>query len=167
MHISKSSYNTSTDSAYYKDIFSVNTIYDTIARGGYNGGNNTNIYFKDTAGQKYKTPTTAALTSISPLTGVAGTVITFTITGGYYPLSSVTINGVAATNITPIDSNSFTAKAPAGTGTGLTVAFTNCDGKTGQLAGAWGYTAAKSYREIIGKFGYSWMKFSRRHKNTK
>lgn len=84
-----------------------------------------------------------AVTSVSPVSGTSlgGTLITITGTD-LVSGATVTVGGVAATNVTWVSSVQITAKTPARTAGAATIVVTNPDAQTGSLVSGYTYTAA-------------------------
>jgi PKD repeat protein len=106
-----------------------------------------------TGTSKYTYTTTAAptFTSIAPASGPTAGVTAVTITGTNFVAGGslgVTIDGVAATNVTRTLATRITASTPAGTAGAKDVVITNNDGQTVTRTGAYTYLAVPTFTGI-------------------
>lgn len=123
--------NTPLTDSWIKDIYAINTIYDTAST-GLNGGNDSNVVFKYASAVYARSPTTVTVTSASPASvPVAGGTLD-TITGtGFYPPCSVLIAGGSYIGATFIDTTKISFTTPASTAGLKLVTIKNGDFKTG------------------------------------
>lgn len=123
--------NTPLTDSWIKDIYAINTIYDTAST-GLNGGNDSNVVFKYASAVYARSPTTVTVTSASPASvPVAGGTLD-TITGtGFYPPCSVLVAGGSYIVATFINTTKISFTTPASTAGVKLVTVKNGDFKTG------------------------------------
>jgi hypothetical protein len=121
--------NTAVTNTYFKDIYSVNLLYDTASNGGYNGGNDSNIVFKDGIGSKYTSgATVVGMQEARPATGSASGGYADTIIGfGFYSPCSLFVNNSYVAS-TVIDSNRITFTMPSVSAGAVSFRVKNVDG---------------------------------------
>jgi hypothetical protein len=123
--------NTPLTDSWIKDIYAINTIYDTVST-GLNGGNDSNIVFKYASGIYAMSPTVVTVTSASPssVPVAGGTLDTLTGTG-FYPPCSVLVAGGSYISATFIDTTKISFTTPASTAGLKSVTVKNGDFKNG------------------------------------
>ncbi len=81
------------------------------------------------------------LTAVAPAIGPSAGATTITLTGTEFGAgTTVTVGGVAATNVSAASSTTLTAAAPAGTAGVVNVVVTKADGQSATLVGGYTYT---------------------------
>ena len=106
--------------------------------------NNPNGVTSGTSGaQKYTAVAAPTLGGVAPANGPVGGGTSISLTGtGFASNATVTVNGVACTNVTVASSTRIDAVTPPGPGAGaMTVVVTNPDGQNIALGGAFYYDA--------------------------
>jgi len=98
----------------------------------------------------YGSPT---LTTCTPSTGNAGTSLVLTGTNFQSPISGVTINGVACTNVVWRNSTRITCRAPANDNGTYNVVVTNPDTETATLVSGFQYVTSPTVTAVAPWFG--------------
>ena len=98
----------------------------------------------------YGTPT---LTACSPATGNTGTSLVLTGTNFQSPITGVTINGVACTNVVWRNSTRITCRAPANDNGTYDIVVTNPDTETATLVNGFQYVTSPTVTSVAPWFG--------------
>jgi hypothetical protein len=130
-----------TQNKFHWQIWATGSVTGDMPKASY-GGNNDTV----PADIDFRTIPPPSAISIAPNTGSTAGGTPFTITGsGFLGGSTVTIGGVAATNVFVVSSTTITGLSPPGTAGSQDIIVTNPDSETDTLSG--GFTYVVSYHD--------------------
>jgi hypothetical protein len=123
---------------YFQNVKMDSVEYDTASNGGYNGGGDSLIMFKDAAGYKYLTPTSPHFDSIRPvrIAREGGTALTGYVRAAYTPDSLYNVAGNYRTIMSQTDTTILHWTSVAGSEGWKNYSMVNADNVTATLTNA-------------------------------